>query len=81
MPLGLSFFTLQALGYLIDVNYQRIETEKNWWHYMLFVSFFPQIVSGPINKAKDLLPQIKREREFREEQFVQGLKWILWVCS
>ena len=45
---------------------------------MLFVSFFPQIASGPINKAKDLLPQIKREREFREEQFVQGLKWILW---
>lgn len=78
MPLGLSFFTLQALGYLIDVYFQRIETEKNWWHYVLFVSFFPQIASGPINKAKDLLPQIKREREFHEGQFVQGLKWILW---
>jgi D-alanyl-lipoteichoic acid acyltransferase DltB (MBOAT superfamily) len=78
MPLGLSFYTLQALGYLIDVYYQRIETEKNWWHYMLFVCFFPQIASGPINKAKDLLYQIKNKRVFREEQFIQGLKWILW---
>lgn len=78
MPLGLSFYTLQALGYLIDVYYQRIEAEKNWWHYMLFVCFFPQIASGPINKAKDLLSQIKNKRVFREEQFIQGLKWILW---
>lgn len=78
MPLGLSFFTLQALGYMLDVYYDRIEAETNWWHYMLFVSFFPQIASGPINKAKDLLPQIKGIRVFHEEQFVQGLKWILW---
>lgn len=78
MPLGLSFFTLQALGYMLDVYYDRIKPETNMWHYMLFVCFFPQIASGPINKAKDLLPQIKGKREFHEEQFVQGLKWILW---
>ena len=78
MPLGLSFFTLQALGYMLDVYYERIEVERNWWHYVLFVSFFPQIASGPINKAKDLLPQIKSFRHFKAYQFTQGLKWILW---
>jgi D-alanyl-lipoteichoic acid acyltransferase DltB (MBOAT superfamily) len=78
MPLGLSFYTLQAVGYLIDVYYQRIETEKNWWHYMLFVCFFPQIASGPISKAKLLLTQIRDRRGFDSDQFIQGLRWILW---
>ena len=78
MPLGISFFTLQAIGYLADVYLKRIKAEHNWWDYMLFVSFFPQIASGPISKAADLLPQIKSKREFKEEQFVQGLKWLLW---
>lgn len=78
MPLGISFFTFQAIGYLADVYLQRIKAEHNWWDYMLFVSFFPQIVSGPISKAKDLLPQIKAKRTFQYEQAVQGLKWILW---
>lgn len=78
MPLGISFFTFQAIGYLVDVYLQRIKAERNWWDYMLFVSFFPQIASGPISKAKDLLLQIKSKREFKYEQAVQGLKWILW---
>lgn len=78
MPLGLSFFTLQAIGYLADVYLRRIEAENNWWHYMLFVSFFPQIASGPISKAKDLLPQIKKNRHFDYAQAVDGLRWFLW---
>lgn len=78
MPLGISFFTLQAIGYLADIYLRRIKAEHNWWDYMLFVCFFPQIASGPISKAADLLPQIKTERRFNEEQFVQGLKWLLW---
>lgn len=78
VPLGISFFTFQSIGYLADVYLQRIKTEHNWWDYMLFVSFFPQIASGPISKANDLLPQIKSKREFKYEQAVQGLKWILW---
>lgn len=79
MPLGLSFYTLQAIGYVWDVYYRRIKAEHNWWDYMLFVCFFPQIASGPISKAKDLLPQIKnRDRHFCYAQAVQGLKWILW---
>lgn len=78
LPLGVSFYTFQAIGYLSDVYHKRIDAEKNWWHYMLFVSFFPQIVSGPISRAKDLLPQIKAERKFNYPQAVQGLKWLLW---
>ena len=78
MPLGLSYFTLQAIGYLIDVYLQRIKVEHNWCDYMLFVCFFPQLASGPISKAADLLPQIKQNRIFSETQFIQGCKWILW---
>ena len=78
MPLGISFFTLQAIGYLADVYLERIKAEHNWWNYMLFVCFFPQIASGPISKAADLLPQIKAERKFNEAQLIQGLKWLLW---
>lgn len=78
LPLGLSFYTLQAVGYLADVYLKKIKVEKNWWNYMLFVSFFPQITSGPISKAQDLLPQIKSQRLFKYEQAVQGLRWLLW---
>lgn len=78
VPLGISFFTFQAVGYLFDVYYQRIKAEHNWWDYMLFISFFPQIMSGPISKAKDLLPQIKACRKFDSEMATQGLKWFVW---
>ena len=78
MPLGISFFTLQAIGYLIDVYLKRINAEHNWWDYMLFVCFFPQVASGPISKAKDLLPQIKGKRPFMEVQFGDGCRWLLW---
>ena len=71
-PLGISFFTFQAVGYLLDVYHKRIEVEKNWWDYMLFVCFFPQIVSGPISRADELLPQIKAKRTFSYEQAVEG---------
>ncbi|MCD8290156.1 MAG: MBOAT family protein, partial [Prevotella sp.] len=78
IPIGISFFTFQAVGYLFDVYYKRIEAERNWWDYMLFVCFFPQILSGPISKAKDLLPQIKANRCFNYNQAVAGLKFLLW---
>lgn len=78
MPIGLSFFTLQAIGYIVDVYLGRIKAERNWWDYCLFICFFPQIVSGPISKANDLLPQIKAQRVFQYNQCVQGLKWFLW---
>lgn len=78
IPVGISFFTFQAVGYLFDVYYRRMEAEHDWWDYMLFVSFFPQIMSGPISKAKDLLPQIKNPRPFDYDQAVSGLKFLLW---
>lgn len=78
VPLGISFFTFQALGYLFDVYYKRTEIENNILDYMLFVSFFPQIASGPISKASDLLPQIKSNRSFSYEKTVEGLKLLLW---
>lgn len=78
IPLGISFFTLQAIGYYIDVVKGRVEPEKNLCDYLLFVAFFPQIASGPISKASDLLPQIKKRREFDAANATQGLKWLLW---
>ncbi len=78
IPIGISFFTFQALGYLWDVYRGRFAAERNWWHYMLFVSFFPQIASGPISKASDLLPQIKGARKFSAELASEGMRLLLW---
>lgn len=78
IPVGISFFTFQAVGYLFDVYYQRIKAEKSIVDYTLFVCFFPQIFSGPISKANELLPQIKEEHRFNYQQGVQGLKFLLW---
>lgn len=78
IPVGISFFTFQAVGYLFDVYYQRIKAENSIVDYTLFVCFFPQIFSGPISKASELLPQIKTERKFDYQQGVQGLKFLLW---
>ncbi|MBP5771475.1 MAG: MBOAT family protein [Bacteroidaceae bacterium] len=78
VPVGISFFTFQAVGYLLDVFHERIKAEKDIIDYLLFVSFFPQIASGPISKADELLPQIKRERSFDYNQAVSGLKYLLW---
>lgn len=66
IPIGISFFSFQAIGYLVDVYRQRIPAERNFLDYALFVSFFPQIMSGPISRASDLLPQIKGKRTFDE---------------
>lgn len=78
VPVGLSFFTFQATGYLFDVYRGQQEAEKNFLDYVLFVSFFPQIAAGPISKARDLLPQIKNPSPFSRPQAVQGLKYLLW---
>ena len=78
IPIGISFFSFQAIGYLVDVYKQRVSMERNFIDYALFVSFFPQIMSGPISRASDLLPQIKNKRTFSGAKAVQGLKWLLW---
>lgn len=79
IPVGISFFTFQALGYLWDVYYKRQQPERDFLAYALFVSFFPCILSGPINKASLVLPQIHRLRPyFNYQKAVEGLKFILW---
>ena len=78
VPVGISFFSFQAVGNMLDVYHGRIKSEKNFIDYCIFISFFPQIASGPISKADELLPQIKRERTFNYIQAVSGLKYLLW---
>lgn len=78
IPVGISFFTFQAVGYLLDVYHKRVPAEKNFWDYALFVSFFPQVTSGPISTAKDLMPQIKNAHTFSYEQGRDGLRMLLW---
>lgn len=79
VPIGISFFTFQAVGYMIDVYSGRIKAERNVVDYLLFVSFFPSIISGPINKASLVLPQIKNFRPYFDYgKAVAGLKMLLW---
>ena len=79
VPIGISFFTFQALSYLWDVYYKRIESENNFLHYALYISFFPSIVAGPINKASLILPQIKALRPYFDyDKAVAGMKMFLW---
>lgn len=78
VPVGISFFTFQAVGYMLDVYHGRVKAEKNLLDYLLFVSFFPQVTSGPISTAEDLIPQTKAIHKFNYEQGKQGLKWLLW---
>lgn len=78
VPVGISFFTFQAVGYMLDVYHGRAKAEKNLLDYVLFVSFFPQVTSGPISSAEELMPQIKAIHKFDYEQGMQGLKYLLW---
>ena len=79
VPVGISFFTFQAVGYMLDVYHGRIKAERNVVDYLLFVSFFPSIVAGPINKASLVLPQIKNLRPYFDyDKAVAGLKMLLW---
>ena len=79
IPMGISFFTFQALGYLLDVYNKRISSERDFLTYALFISFFPSIVAGPINKASLVIPQIKALRpHFDYAKAIDGLKMLLW---
>ena len=78
VPVGISFFTFQAVGYMLDVYHGRVKAEKNLLDYMLFVSFFPQMTSGPISTAEELMPQIKAVHTFDYDKGKQGLKQLLW---
>ena len=78
IPLGLSFYTLQVISYLADINKGEIPAEKNLLRYSLFVSFFPQIVQGPIPRYRQLSCQLYEGHPFQERTFVKGCQMILW---
>ena len=78
LPVGISFYTFQALGYIVDVYRGEIKAERNFINYALFVSFFPQLVAGPIERSKNLLTQIDNLGHRRYENLSKGLLYILW---
>ena len=78
LPVGISFYTFQALSYSIDVYARRIEPTRDVVSFFAFISFFPQLVAGPIERATNLLPQMQRERTFDYAVGVDGLRQMLW---
>ena len=78
LPVGISFYTFQALSYSIDVYRGKLEPTRDIVQFFAFVSFFPQLVAGPIERATNLLPQIGTARTFKYEEGVDGLRQILW---
>ncbi len=77
LPVGISFYTFQTLSYVIDVYRGRIETEKNFFFYALFVSFFPQLVAGPIERPENLIPQLKEAHSPNRENALIGARFML----
>jgi D-alanyl-lipoteichoic acid acyltransferase DltB (MBOAT superfamily) len=78
LPVGISFYTFQALGYSIDVYRGTVAAERNFLTYGLFVTFFPQLVAGPIERSGNLLPQFKADYHFDYDRVTSGLKLAAW---
>ncbi|MBQ9414478.1 MAG: MBOAT family protein [Clostridia bacterium] len=78
LPVGISFYTFQALGYSIDVYRGDVPVQKHFGKYALFVSFFPQLVAGPIERSKNLLPQFDEVHRFNYENAAAGLRLMAW---
>ncbi|MCB0643249.1 MAG: MBOAT family protein, partial [Phaeodactylibacter sp.] len=78
LPVGISFYTFQTLGYTLDVYRGRIPPTNKALQFLVFVAFFPQLVAGPIERAGDLLPQFGKARTFQEAQSTAGLQLMLW---
>ncbi|HSD09233.1 MBOAT family O-acyltransferase, partial [Flavobacterium sp.] len=78
LPVGISFYTFHGLSYVIDIYYKRIKAEYNFVDYSLFVSYFPLLVAGPIERATHLLPEIKVKREFDLEKAKEGICQLIW---
>lgn len=78
LPVGISFYTFHGLSYVLDIYNRKIRAEQHFVDYAVFVSFFPLLVAGPIERATHLLPQIKQPRTFNYTKAVDGLRQILW---
>ena len=77
LPIGISFYTFEAISYTVDVYHRHAEAEKNPLHFLLFITFFPRMIAGPIIRAKNFLPQLKREKKFSWARFDLGLQYVL----
>ena len=78
LPVGISFYTFQSMSYTIDIYYKKLQPAKNFLDFALFVAFFPQLVAGPIERARNLLPQICRPRKLSLDKFYEGCFLIFW---
>lgn len=78
LPVGISFYIFQALGYSIDVYRGDVKVEKNFFRYALFVSFFPQLVAGPVERSTNLLQQFYEKKKFMAENAISGMHLMLW---
>ena len=78
LPVGISFYTFHGLSYIIDIYFKRIKAERDFIDYSLFVSYFPLLIAGPIERATHLLPQLKVKREFDFEKAKEGIYQIIW---
>lgn len=78
LPVGISFYTFQALSYTIDVYQKRLPATHDIIEFLAYISFFPQLVAGPIERATNLLPQFQRRRQFDYAKAVDGMRQMLW---
>lgn len=78
LPVGISFYTFQTLSYTIDVYRKKLEPDSNFLRFALYVSFFPQLVAGPIERATNLLPQLKQHFAFDYDRVLSGIRLIAW---
>lgn len=79
LPVGISFFTFQSISYVIDIYRKRIDPLRRWIDYVFYVSFFPQLVAGPIVRARDFIPQMFKDPQVSRLEFGEGL--FLIVCG
>ncbi|MBK7503894.1 MAG: MBOAT family protein [Bacteroidetes bacterium] len=78
LPIGISYYVFQAIGYNLDIASEKAAAEKNYIHLASYFFFFPKIMQGPVDRPRNLLPQLKQGSEFNYENFVDGLRRILW---
>ncbi len=78
LPVGISFYTFQTMGYVIDVYRGNVKAERHFGEYAAFISFFPQLVAGPIERTANLLPQIKTVKKFDYDEAAYGLRLMAW---
>ena len=78
LPVGISFYSFQMLSYVIDVYKGTVPAEHNFAIYASFISYFPKLFAGPIERASNLIPQIKSEHKIDPDQIAYGLKMIMW---